>query len=256
MNDLPKVEVLFERNGVLAINKPACLPSQAPWGIESVESGMRRQNFHRRFEEALALGETRHPGGFLGVPHRLDRAVSGVMLLALTPRAARQLSRQFERRQIQKTYVAIVEPIGAMPISEEPFMWQDALRKVSGEPRVEVATLHDSEAKLAQTTGFVLASSKDRYVLKLHPETGRMHQLRIQAACRGMPIVDDALYGSASMEDIENIRHQPIALHAWSIEYDDPENKQRVVAHAPVPETPLWMCWRDVISSRMQSESE
>lgn len=255
MNDLQKVEVLFEKNGVLAINKPAGLPTQAPWDIESVEYRIRLQSFHRRFEEALASGVTRHPGGFLGVPHRLDRAVSGVMLLALTPRAARQLSRQFERRQIQKTYVAIVEPTGAMPISEEPFMWQDALRKVSGEPRVEVVTLHDCQAKVAQTTGFVLASSKGRYLLKLHPETGRMHQLRIQAACRGMPIVDDALYGNVQMEDIENIRHQPIALHACSIEYDDPETRQRVAAHASVPGTSLWMCWRDAISSHMQSES-
>ena len=251
MNDLQKVEVLFERNGVLAINKPAGLPTQAPWDIESVESQIRQQNFYRLFEEALASGETRHPGGFLGVPHRLDRAVSGVMLLALTPRAARQLSRQFERRQIKKTYVAIVESTEALPVSEEPFIWRDAIRKVSGEPRVEVVKTHDSHAKPACTKGFVLVSSKDRCVLKLHPETGRMHQLRIQAACRGMPIVDDALYGSAPME---NIRYQPIALHAWSIEYDDPENKQRVAAHAPVPETSLWMYWRDAISSRIQTE--
>ena len=255
MNDLQKVEVLFERNGVLAINKPAGLPTQAPWDIESVESQIRQQNFYRLFEEALASGETRHPGGFLGVPHRLDRAVSGVMLLALTPRAARQLSRQFERRQIKKTYVAIVESTEALPVSEEPFIWRDAIRKVSGEPRVEVVKTHDSHAKPAFTKGFVLASSKDRYVLKLHPETGRMHQLRIQAACRGMPIVDDALYGSAPMEDIENIRHQPIALHAWSIEYDDPENRLKIAAQAPVPETSLWMYWRDAISSRIQTES-
>ena len=252
MNDLQKVEVLFERNGVLAINKPAGLPTQAPWDIESVESQIRQQNFHRLFEEALASGETRHPGGFLGVPHRLDRAVSGVMLLALTPRAARQLSRQFERRQIKKTYVAIVESTEALPVSEEPFIWRDAIRKVSGEPRVEVVKTHDSHAKPACTKGFVLVSSKDRCVLKLHPETGRMHQLRIQAACRGMPIVDDALYGNTAIKDISTIRHKPIALHAWSIEYDDPENKQRVVAHAPVPETSLWMYWRDAISSRIQ----
>lgn len=255
MNDLQKVEVLFERNGVLAINKPAGLPTQAPWDIESVESQIRQQNFHRLFEEALASGETRHPGGFLGVPHRLDRAVSGVMLLALTPRAARQLSRQFERRQIKKTYVAIVESTEALPVSEEPFIWRDAIRKVSGEPRVEVVKTHDSHAKPAFTKGFVLVSSKDRCVLKLHPETGRMHQLRIQAACRGMPIVDDALYGNTAIKDISTIRHKPIALHAWSIEYDDPENKQRVSAHAPVPETSLWMYWRDAISSRIQTES-
>jgi len=252
MNDLQKVEVLFERNGVLAINKPAGLPTQAPWDIESAESQIRQQNFHRLFEEALASGETRHPGGFLGVPHRLDRAVSGVMLLALTPRAARQLSRQFERRQIKKTYVAIVESTEALPVSEEPFIWRDAIRKVSGEPRVEVVKTHDSHVKLAFTKGFVLVSSKDRCVLKLHPETGRMHQLRIQAACRGMPIVDDALYGNTATKEISTIRHKPIALHAWSIEYDDPENKQKIAAQAPIPETPIWSYWRDAISSRIQ----
>ena len=252
MNDLQKVEVLFERNGVLAINKPAGLPTQAPWDIESVESQIRQQNFHRLFEEALASGETRHPGGFLGVPHRLDRAVSGVMLLALTPRAARQLSRQFERRQIKKTYVAIVESTEVLPVSEEPFIWRDAIRKVSGEPRVEVVKTHDSHAKPAFTKGFVLVSSKDRCVLKLHPETGRMHQLRIQAACRGMPIVDDALYGNTATKEISTIRHKPIALHAWSIEYDDPENKQKIAAQAPIPQTPIWSYWRDAISSRIQ----
>jgi len=252
MSDLHKIETVFERNGVLAVNKPAGLPTQAPWGIESVESLVRRQKFHQHFEDAIAAGGTRHPGGFLGIPHRLDRAVSGVMLLALTPRAARQLSRQFERRQIQKTYVAIVESTDALPVREEPFIWRDAIRKVSGEPRVEVVKTHDNHAKPALTKGFVLASSKNRCVLKLHPETGRMHQLRIQAACRGMPIVDDVLYGNTPMEDISGIRHKPIALHAWTIEYDDPENKQKIAAQAPIPETPVWVNWRDAIFDRME----
>ena len=250
MNNFQEIEVLFEENGVLAVNKPAGLPTQAPWGIESVESLIRRQKFHKHFDESIASGGMRHPGGFLGIPHRLDRAVSGVILLALTPRAARQLSRQFERRQIQKTYIAIVELSGNGRMSEEPFVWQDSLRKVPEEPRVEVVALHDSHGKLAKTTGFVLASSKDRCVLKLHPETGRMHQLRIQAACRGMPIVDDALYGRVTMEDVEDTRHHSIALHALTIEYDDPENKQRVAAHAPAPKTSRWACWQDVLSNR------
>ena len=252
MSDLHKIEIVFERNGVLAVNKPAGLPTQAPWGIESVESLIRRQKFHQHFEDAIAAGGTRHPGGFLGIPHRLDRAVSGVMLLALTPRAARQLSRQFERRHIQKTYVAIVESTEALPVREVAFIWRDAIRKVSGEPRVEVVKTHDSHAKPALTKGFVLASSKNRCVLKLHPETGRMHQLRIQAACRGMPIVDDVLYGNTPIEDINSIRHKPIALHAWAIEYCDPENKQKIAAQAPIPETSVWVYWRDAISDRIE----
>ena len=79
-----------------------------------------------------------------------------------------------------------------------------------------------------------------------------MHQLRIQAACRGMPIVDDPLYGSAAMEDTNNSRHQPIALHALAIEYDDPENRNRVAVQAPLPETTIWVYWRNTIAHRLQ----
>ena len=57
------------------------------------------------------------------------------------------------------------------------------------------------------------------------------------------------LYGRA-MEDVEDTRHHSIALHALTIEYDDPENKQRVAAHAPVPKTSRWACWQDVLSNR------
>ena len=95
--DLPTV--LLERSGVVAIAKPFGLATQAPAGFPSVESWLR---------------DRLPAGAYLGVPHRLDRAVSGVLLMATTPRAARQLSRQFERRQVTKTYVAIVAPGAAV----------------------------------------------------------------------------------------------------------------------------------------------
>ncbi len=245
MSFVEKIIVLFEINGVLAVCKPAGLPTQAPWGIESVESLIRRQKFQGLFEEAVALGRRRHPGGFLGVPHRLDRAVSGVMLLASTPRAARQLSRQFERRQIRKTYVAIVQPRRGQSIKAGSFIWQDEIRKVPNEPRVEIVEPGDSQAKLAQTRGRVLVSNKGVHLLELHPETGRMHQLRVQAARHGVPIVGDNLYGNVSAEDADIIRNRPIALHARSIEYVDPESKQSVTARAAIPDVSLWDCWRD-----------
>ena len=91
MSDQPAK--LLERSGVVAIAKPSGLATQAPPGLPSVEAWLR----------GLLPA-----GAYLGVPHRLDRAVSGVLLMATTPRAARQLSRQFERRQITKTYVAIL----------------------------------------------------------------------------------------------------------------------------------------------------
>ncbi len=167
------------------------------------------------------------------------------MLLASTPRAARQLSRQFERRQIRKTYVAIVQPRRGQSIKAGSFIWQDEIRKVPNEPRVEVVEPGDSQAKLAQTRGRVLVSNKGVHLLELHPETGRMHQLRVQAARHGVPIVGDNLYGNVSAEDADIIRNRPIALHARSIEYVDPESKQSVTARAAIPDVSLWDCWRD-----------
>ena len=250
MSFFKKIIALFETNGVLAVCKPAGLPTQAPWGIESVESLIRRQKFQSLFKESIATGGKRHPGGFLGVPHRLDRAVSGIMLLASTPRAARQLSRQFERREIRKTYVAIVKPRMGEAFKVEPFFWQDKIRKVPNEPRVEIAKSSDGNTKLAQTRGRVLASCGGFYALELHPETGRMHQLRVQAARHGMPIVGDSLYDNGLAEDIDTIRNRPIALHAQSIEYVDPESNQSVIARAPIPDISLWNGWHHTFSTQ------
>jgi 23S rRNA-/tRNA-specific pseudouridylate synthase len=250
MSFFKKIIVLFETNGVLAVCKPAGLPTQAPWGIESVESLIRRQKFQSLFKESIATGGKRHPGGFLGVPHRLDRAVSGIMLLASTPRAARQLSRQFERREIRKTYVAIVKPRMGEAFKVEPFFWQDEIRKVPNEPRVEIVKSSDGNTKLAQTRGRVLASRGGFYALELHPETGRMHQLRVQAARHGMPIVGDSLYDNVSAEDIDTIRNRPIALHARSIEYVDPESNQSLIARAPIPDISLWNGWHHTFSTQ------
>lgn len=255
MSFFRKIIVLFETNGVLAVCKPAGLPTQAPWGIESVESLIRRQKFQSLFKESIAAGGKRHPGGFLGVPHRLDRAVSGIMLLASTPRAARQLSRQFERREIRKTYVAIVKPRMGEAIKVEPFFWQDEIRKVPNEPRVEIAKSSDGNTKLAQTRGRVLASHGGFHALELHPETGRMHQLRVQAARHGMPIVGDSLYDNVSAEDIDTIRNRPIALHARSIEYVDPEINQSVIARAPIPDISLWNSWHHTLSTQEHEQS-
>jgi len=86
--------IVARASGVVAVEKPAGLPTQAPPGIPSLESWLR-------FRAGAA-------SAYLGVPHRLDRAVSGIMLFAESPRAARQLSRQFERRESVKRYLASV----------------------------------------------------------------------------------------------------------------------------------------------------
>jgi 23S rRNA pseudouridine1911/1915/1917 synthase len=225
--------VLHERSGVVAIAKPAGLPTQAPPGIESVESWLRRRLY----------GD--HAGGYLGVPHRLDRAVSGVVLLAATPRAARQLSRQFERREVGKEYAAIVETRAGAWVGPDPVEWHDLLEKVAAEPRARIAAAGAAAARAAVTRASLVgrleqADGPPRLQLRLEPLTGRMHQLRLQAASRGWPIVGDLLYDAAADAawagpPSSAAREPPLALHAMRIRYRDPDDGREAVAEAPLP---------------------
>ena len=224
-----------EASGVAVVAKPAGLATQAPPGIPSVEAWLR----------GLLPA-----GAYLGVPHRLDRAVSGVMLMATTPRAARQLSRQFERRGIEKTYIALLVP----PASESAeamrlaaadaggvVEWHNRLAKVADEPRVEVvdeATAGRDARTRARLLGILPGGE---WLVALQPVTGRMHQLRVQAAARGLPMVGDCVYGEPAAEcfgpsDITDVRQRPIALHAWRISYCDPDTQAPISAEAPLPE--------------------
>lgn len=237
------LEVLHHSGGVLAIAKPAGLPTQAVAGVESVEGLIRRQLFGDSYTAAVAAGRTRHPGGFLGVPHRLDRPVSGLLLLATSPRAARQLSRQFERRLIDKTYLAVVHAVGdARPAVGELFAWRDAIRKVPDEARAEIVTPGTPTAREAVTDGHVLAARGAWLLVQLHPRTGRTHQLRLQAAARGLLMLGDRLYGEPTGDTAA--AESSMALHAWSLRYRDPETDEPVTLICPVPALPLWHDWR------------
>jgi 23S rRNA pseudouridine1911/1915/1917 synthase len=225
--------LLYERSGVLAVAKPAGLATQAPPGIESVESWLRR----------LLHGATGR--GYVGVPHRLDRAVSGVLLMTATPRAARKLSRQFERREVGKEYRALVEPRGLAGIAAEPVEWRDFVEKVPEEARARLAAADSPQAREAVTRARLLArvshaGGHGRLLLRLEPLTGRMHQLRLQAAARGLPIVGDLAYDPAAdtlWSGVADgaVREPPIALHAERIRYLDPDGGGEIVAEAPVP---------------------
>lgn len=222
--------VLREGAGVIAVLKPVGLATQAPPGIDSVEQWLRRR-----------LG--RDAVGYLGVPHRLDRAVSGVVLMAATPRAARKLSRQFERREIVKTYLAVVAPTGRERPPAGAAEWRDFLRKIPEEARSEIVEPQEAAAREAVTLVFpadAAATAAGRMLLRLVPATGRMHQLRLQAASRGLPIVGDELYGGPLL-GAGDPRERPILLHAWRIDYADPDSGVRVTVEAPLPDH--WPAW-------------
>lgn len=227
---IPEPTILFERSGVTALLKPAGLPTQAPAPFPSLEAWLRGR---------LA------PGAYLGIPHRLDRAVAGVMLMATTPRAARKLSRQFERREVEKSYVAILAPrpdAGAWIVGECR-EWVDRLAKVPDEPRARVVADDDPLGREARATATLLARFTDgeasgagggeRLLVELLPHTGRMHQLRLQAAHRGCPVVGDALYGGPAPPAPG--REAPIALLSLAIRFRDPGDGAPLEARAPLP---------------------
>src|SRR5438874_6870420 len=120
---------------------------------------------------------------YLGVPHRLDRPVSGVVLFAKSSKAAARLAEQFRERQVTKVYRAVVEGT----VTPDEGIWVDWLRKLPDLARAEIVS-EEADARRAETRYQVVLSSSGSTLLELVPHTGRMHQLRIQSASRGWPI--------------------------------------------------------------------
>ncbi len=206
------IPIVWDGDIAVAVHKPAGLPTQAPRGIDSLESRLRLQLKPR--------------SSYIAFPHRLDRPVSGVLLVALSRRAARLLSDQFASRKVHKVYIA--EVAGEVPAAST--LWIDWLRKIDDVAKAEVCPAEATGAKKAETRVERIRYVAERNVslLKLSPTTGRMHQLRLQAAHRGHPIIGDSLYSpsvAAAGEHVERIH-----LHAQSLSFHDPRNSLAVCA--------------------------
>jgi RluA family pseudouridine synthase len=220
-------EILFESGPILVVNKPGGLLTQAPAGIDSLEAQVRRM-IQRR--------EGSNPKCYLAVLHRLDRPVCGALLLARNVRIANKLSQQFERREVTKRYWAIVE---GGPHAESG-RWVDFLRKVPGEARSEIVASDHSDAQYASLQYRVLRRVAGRSLLEIQLETGRTHQIRIQAGHRGWPILGDELYGSKQPfgPQTDDLRLRWIALWARELAFNDPRTHERIEILAPPP-----ACW-------------
>jgi 23S rRNA pseudouridine1911/1915/1917 synthase len=220
----PGFQILHEEGPCLAVCKPAGVATQAPPGIDSLET---------RIKAFLKERDQPEHEVYLAVPHRLDRPASGAMVFATRRRAAQKLSKQFEERTVKKLYWAWVEG------SPEPAegTWTDFLRKVYGKPLAEVVAEDHPEAKLAVLHYRTLAVNEIGSWLEIELETGRTHQIRIQAASRGHPLLGDFQYGAKVPfgPQHEDERLRAIALHARTLEFQHPASKQRIEIVAPVP---------------------
>jgi len=184
------IPILWQSDSAIAAHKPAGLSTTSPPGTDSLEWKLRQQ-----------LGRDT---GFLSAVHRLDREVSGIVLVALSKKTARLLSEQFETRKVKKTYHAWVS--GRVDASHIPVRWSDHVCKLENVPRGEVCDANAPGAKIAETDVTVLRynAEGDCTLIELSPITGRMHQLRLQTAARGHVILGDPVYGTLSSEASEH----------------------------------------------------
>lgn len=219
--------VLHLDPALLAVVKPAGLLTQAPLGIDSLEW---------RVKQWLKDRDGRPGQIYLGIVHRLDRPVSGVILFARNVRAARRLSQQFEGRLVRKQYLALVEG----QVAPEAGQWTDFLAKIEGQARSEVVPPGHPDGRLAILRYQVRQRLADRTLLEIELETGRTHQIRVQAASRGHPLVGDALYGARTPfgPEVEDERQRWIALHAAQLRFRHPLTREFLTLTAPLP--PAW----------------
>jgi 23S rRNA pseudouridine1911/1915/1917 synthase len=230
------LEVLYEDNHLLAVNKPAMLPTM---GVAE-----DRPSLLSAAKEYIRTKYSKPGNVYLGIVSRLDAPVTGVVLMARTSKAAGRLAKQFRERDVEKVYWAIVEG----NVEPRDGRLVDYLRKDERHRRVHASAAATPDAQLAELhyrtlgllPGELRLRDRSASLLEVRPHTGRKHQIRVQLSQAGFPILGDRKYGSTRRFP------QGIALHARRLVARHPVNTMQIELEAPLPEA-----WRSlVIESR------
>jgi 23S rRNA pseudouridine1911/1915/1917 synthase len=218
-----KIVPLHEDNHILIVNKPSGALAQGDktGDVPLVE-----------YAKAYLKEKYDKPGEvYLGIPHRIDRPTSGILMFAKTSKALARLNAMFANKEIDKTYWAVVKNC---PAKEQDILVHYMLK--NQEKNKSVARLkpfaHALECELSYN---LIAASKTYFLLEVKPKTGRHHQIRAQLSAIGSPIKGDVKYGF----DRPN-KDRSIHLHARKIEFEHPVSKKIIIVEAPVPKDPVW----------------
>jgi len=223
-------EILYEDNHIIAVYKRSSDLAQGDrTGDEPLEVEVKK----------YIAEKYKKPGDvFLGVVHRLDRPVSGVMLYARTSKALSRLNEMFKTRQVKKIYLAIVKD---RPPEDEATI-NHFLKKNESQNKTYVYDTEVKGSKEASLTYRLIGRSEKYYLLEVELHSGRHHQIRAQLAKIGCPIKGDLKYGfSRSNED------GGISLFARKLEFIHPVKKELITITAHFPEGDIWSHFMDSV---------
>jgi len=218
--DYRGVRILYEDNHLLVVVKPPNMLSQGDvTGDQDLLSLMK---------EYIKVTYDKPGSVYLGLVHRLDRPVGGVMAFAKTSKAAARLSQQIQNGEMKRQYLAVVRGVPKRRAS----ILEDYLLKDPATNTVKVVQPGIPEARLGRLSYEVLESQAGMSLLRVEIHTGRSHQIRVQLSHAGWPLIGDAKYGRR-----ERI---PIALWAWRLRLIHPTRKNALQFSAVPPRRFPW----------------
>lgn len=218
------LDILYEDNHIIAVNKRA----------GDIVQGDKTEDIPLSEEiKAYIKKKYNKPGDvYLGIIHRLDRPVGGVIVFAKTSKALVRMNKQFQDREVQKTYWAVVEKL---PKSNEEVL-VNYLKKNQEKNRSRAYDKEVKGSKRSELFYKLIGRSKNYFYVEVEPKTGRHHQIRIQLSHMGSPIKGDVKYGANRTN-----RDGSIHLLARSLEFTHPVKKEKMIIKAKPPKNdPLW----------------
>lgn len=219
----PHIDILYEDNHLIAVNKAAGVLVQGDQTGDQALPELVKHYLKSTYNK---------PGNvFCGVIHRIDRPVSGVVVMAKTSKALSRMTQLFQQKQVRKTYWAVSEE---QPERDSGHLIH-FLAKDEAKNRVHAYERKRHGAKLSELSYELKAVIGGCYLLEVNPITGRPHQIRVQLAKMGCPIQGDLKYGAKHRN-----RDKSISLHAREISFEHPVKKEPIRITASLPETTDW----------------
>jgi len=224
------VEIIYEDNHLIAVNKRSSDLAQGDGsGDESLDTQVKKY-IAKKYNKP---GEV-----FLGIVHRLDRPVGGVLLYARTSKALERLNEMFRSRDVRKIYLAVVKD---RPPEDEGTL-EHFIKKNEKQNKSYTYNTEVKGSKKASLSYKTISRSDRFYLLEIELHTGRHHQIRAQLSAAGCPIKGDLKYGfPRSNED------GSISLLARSLEFTHPVKKERIKITAPLPESDIWPFFKNIL---------